>query len=663
MRKLFFAICIAFFHTVALSQNWTGNVNSDWNNPSNWTGWPLGGDDLLVDPANYTGAGASPVISSASVFVPNSLTLQNGASLQMSASLTLDEDMDLDGAGTNFLLLTGTLNVGPGNNGRMTVSDGAQVIMNNGSILADQRLIIELGGKFLMNNGTVNIGETFAIGDGNAAGNSYFNLINGSVTVGTEMSFENELGNYYPTFEMEAGSLTVNGDITWFGAIPGSGIPRFVTRGGIVDVNGSIMNLPLSSVNMNFRIEGGAQVNVNGSGIDMSRASDSLLQAGTSVLQFNGTNTWNNNGVVIHQNSGNTHFAGNTTLQGSGSYSFFSIKTLPGGTLNHVSPFMISIGLAFDNDGTFIPNNNHVKFSGVMPGAGIGGSNPVTFHQLTVDVSPELLILTPVQVKNMLFLTNGVVTSSAIPNPLTILDNANSDPGSATSFVSTSVKKIGNDAFTFPVGKGGLWKPVSISAPMSTTAEFTAEYFNSAYSNTSSLNAPLTAVSTTEYWNITQTAGSDPYQVTLYWQDASASGISCSDLSIAQWNGSAWDALPGTISGSCAGSGSGSIQSSSTTSGNGPFTFGTAPMATAVGTINQPAFRCYPNPVNTNGKLHLETSTTAKAILISDAAGRQLFSLKPDTAVSDLDIPLQPGIYFISILSGSGFEQQKLIVQ
>ena len=43
-----------------------------------------------------------------------------------------------------------------------------------------------------------------------------------------------------------------------------------------------------------------------------------------------------------------------------------------------------------------------------------------------------------------------------------------------------SVKKIGNDAFTFPLGSaddaGGYYHPLTISAPASATDAFTAKY-------------------------------------------------------------------------------------------------------------------------------------------------------------------------------------------
>ena len=50
--------------TPAASILWTGNIDDDWHNPANWScyGIPTSSTSVVVDPANLTGAGASPVI-------------------------------------------------------------------------------------------------------------------------------------------------------------------------------------------------------------------------------------------------------------------------------------------------------------------------------------------------------------------------------------------------------------------------------------------------------------------------------------------------------------------------------------------------------------------------------------------------------------------------
>ena len=65
-------------------KEWTGDVSSDWNNSSNWNGgFPSSTEHAVINPANYTGAGASPIVSAASSFRPYSLQVLNGATLTM----------------------------------------------------------------------------------------------------------------------------------------------------------------------------------------------------------------------------------------------------------------------------------------------------------------------------------------------------------------------------------------------------------------------------------------------------------------------------------------------------------------------------------------------------------------------------------------------------
>ncbi len=108
------------------------------------------------------------------------------------------------------------------------------------------------------------------------------------------------------------------------------------------------------------------------------------------------------------------------------------------------------------------------------------------------------------------------------------------------------MSKTGTTAFTFPVGSGTTYGPIGLDTP-SASSTFQAQYFPSAYTNTTSLatspTPALLAVSTVEYWNLTQTSGTASAKVALFWQNSTKSGIvsaGCSNLQQALWNGSAW---------------------------------------------------------------------------------------------------------------------------
>ena len=154
-------------------------------------------------------------------------------------------------------------------------------------------------------------------------------------------------------------------------------------------------------------------------------------------------------------------------------------------------------------------------------------------------------------------------------------DNSTASSGSNASFVNGPMRKTGDDAFVFPVGKGTKWARLGISAPSNTTDAFTAEYFDAAYSNTSSMattpSPALNNVSIMEYWDCARSVGSSAVTVTLFWENT-LSGINnySSDLVVAHWNGSAWENKGQT---SISGGITGNVTSTSNTSFS-PFTFG-----------------------------------------------------------------------------------------
>ncbi len=141
-------------------------------------------------------------------------------------------------------------------------------------------------------------------------------------------------------------------------------------------------------------------------------------------------------------------------------------------------------------------------------------------------------------------LTQGKIVSSAA-NPLILEAGATAEGASDNSFVEGPVQRFGAGNFTFPVGKGAVYKPISI-APVSATASdaFTAEYFpeNSSvnYSHTSK-DETIERISSCEHWILNRTAGSAHATVTLSWDANTACKVEVpEDLVVARWDGSKW---------------------------------------------------------------------------------------------------------------------------
>jgi len=664
MKKIIFQFLILSFTALSLNaQHWTGSVSSDWNNSANWSSWPLNGDNITIDPLTYSGAAVSPVISAASVFSPDKITIQNGAVLSIQHNLSTGDDINILGAGTQVNISSGTINVAPGNNGRFIISDGATVSISNGTLNADQRLLVELGGLFTLNGGQVNVGEVLALSDGNADGSSLLNMNGGSISIGQELAFENELGAYFPAFNMSAGTVTVNGDVVWLGTAPGSGAARLISTGGTIAISGNVLNMPASTMNLYIHAGGTSAISIGGTLIDMDQAADTLLQSGSSSITLNGTGSWNNNGIVLSE--ANTFFNGNSTLTGTGSYVFHNIAIAALKSLTHTSPATITVTGNFTNNGTFTANTNGVILAGNVPQT-IGGSVSTAFYNLAVNHSSTgITFAAPQSVSGTLDLSNGVLYTGAT-NLLTIADNATSTGGSDSSFVNGPVKKTGNDAFIFPVGKNGKWRRLAMAAPLNTSAECTVEYFDNAHSAAGPLTAPLTGVSTLEYWSVEQSVTGDPYHVELYWEDASMSGISCTDLTMAQWNGSAWVNVPATASGTCSGTGSGLLSADTLTTGNGAFTFGSTAITTGISSVEAAAqdMKVFPNPASAGAAISIIVPFAIEQITITGLDGRivlQRDDLRSGTL--QLNHPVSPGMYYVIARGKTEQSVQKLIIR
>ncbi len=139
-----------------MAQTWTGEENCDWNNPGNWSCWPLDNKQLTIDPANLCGECALPEIVNASVFIPSLITIQNGATLFIKNNLTVQEDINIFDQGTQVQFDEGSLKI-LADKGRLIIADGSALIMHNGLLSLYSPLVVEEGGKFVQSGGTVNL--------------------------------------------------------------------------------------------------------------------------------------------------------------------------------------------------------------------------------------------------------------------------------------------------------------------------------------------------------------------------------------------------------------------------------------------------------------------------------------------------------------------------
>lgn len=190
----------------------------------------------------------------------------------------------------------------------------------------------------------------------------------------------------------------------------------------------------------------------------------------------------------------------------------------------------------FINQGNFTPGTGTVSILGTGNKI-ISSGNTLNFNTLILNNSgPIVLSAALCRINSNLNFTNGVITHT---NELHFLNNATATNADVNSYVDGQVRKYGNQAFTFPLGFNGFYRPIGISAPVSNTDHFTADYNyldpSPSYTHTSK-DASIDHISRCEYWMLNRTGGSSNVTVTISW-DASSCGIdNIADLVVSRWD-------------------------------------------------------------------------------------------------------------------------------
>ncbi|MGV3612160.1 MAG: hypothetical protein ACO1N0_14470 [Fluviicola sp.] len=584
MKQHFLIFGFCFCLTPIFGQNWTGAVNSDWNNPLNWSSAPSNGNNIEIDPANYTGVMAQPVVNANSNFTPAEMLVQNGAQLTISAALNTTDRVEIVGSGTVVTMTTsGAFSlIGGGNNARLIFVDDAHLEMNGGSLSSGQRLLFELGATGTINAGTVTVGETIALVDGSPLGSSKLIQNGGTITTNAEFGFENEAGVYYPTFEQNGGTLNINGALIWLGTAPGAGKGYFRSNGGTVKVTGTIGNDPTSTMGMHLELNGSTALLENSGNAVQLLSGDSLVLMNHATWNDMNAAIWTNNGSVYAADSA-LFMTGNTVLNGTGSYQFDFLTIPTGKSLTHLSPLVMSVSGDLSILGSFNHTSNTLQLNGSKNQLVYQPSNNLMLNSLIisnaangpVDGGYGISLNTSVNISSQLQLNDGIIVCDPL-SMVKLADNATLSGGSDTTFIVGTVEKTGNDAFTFPVGTlSDRYRPLSITAPTATGTQIKVTYKHSPYSNLSPVQTPMQSVSALEYWDFTNSNAGDLVGVTVGWNNAAQSGLTdCADISLTVWNGTQWSFIPSGTSGLCNGASDGTLYSSGNLPVNGPITIG-----------------------------------------------------------------------------------------
>ena len=189
----------------------------------------------------------------------------------------------------------------------------------------------------------------------------------------------------------------------------------------------------------------------------------------------------------------------------------------------------------------------HVIFNTTVSGSSIYSSSMlISFQDVTfngIGISLEA----GVDIRHANFI-NGIVTG----NSLNFGDDAIVSGASNASYVDGWVYKSGDDPFTFPIGSGGVYGPLAISAPAGQGASVSAKYIRANASNLGPISDPgLFNISNCEYWQMN--TNENNLNVTVFWSSSSGCESSpyvsnVSDVTLAHfdYNTGKWDGHGGS---------------------------------------------------------------------------------------------------------------------
>jgi hypothetical protein len=249
-------------------------------------------------------------------------------------------------------------------------------------------------------------------------------------------------------------------------------------------------------------------------------SSPSTIWTGASSTAWENSSNWSNGiptgYVKVSIPSGTPR---NPTL--SSNAGAYDVTVQSGAALTISGSNSLTVFNQLSNQGTFTQNTSKVSMKNCTNNtnsltAGTGN----TFYDLEIINPYNLNFSGNTSVSNNLTLTSGILSPLAASDMIIIRNNASVTGGSSGSHVNGKIKKIGNSAFAFPVGKQGIYRPISITSPSVNTDEFVAEYFFANQSFGGSIPAGIWTLSGCEYWNLERIVGSSQVQVTLSWVSA-----------------------------------------------------------------------------------------------------------------------------------------------
>ncbi|MEP7264967.1 MAG: hypothetical protein ABI772_10740 [Bacteroidota bacterium] len=339
-----------------------------------------------------------------------------------------------------------------------------------------------------------------------------------------------------------------------------------------------------STFKKNFILTGPQVTLTNANSIATESGDIIVTKTGTGTNTWSGGNTFGTSGSTISITNSGT---GTLTMANSNGDVFNGnvfLKQTSSGLLSAVTNSTSSFKRNLSTEGsvasiTFGTGSGIVEMNGSSPQTISGSSTYLPIiRKLTINNNRNGVTLNvPLRIGLSLTMTSGNIYTTAT-NLLTIGTGISSVfSASDSSYIDGPLQKTGGQSFTFPVGKNGSMHLMKMSAPLSTTDQFTAEYIKADPTTAIGMakDVALNHISNCDYWTFIRNTGTSNVTVTLSWT-GSCSVTTLSDLRIARWDAvlSKWrDAGAVSTSGTIA---SGTVTTNTTTSSFGSFTLGSS---------------------------------------------------------------------------------------
>ncbi len=357
---------------------------------------------------------------------------------------------------------------------------------------------------------------------------------------------------------MNQATLSVGGNFLQSGGdfrVSNGGNSRTLSIAGDFSLSGGTLLINQGNNVSNGLIEVQGDFSLTGTGI---LTESNVNAAGTGGVIFNGAadQKYTSGGTVIGPvnftvNSGSILQMGadDTVVSGSGTFTLSS-----GATLGITSPDGIDASDPMGNIQTasrIFANDASYRYNGSVAQQ-TGDGLPTSISNLLLDNASGVTLTQSLQINGVLTFSNGILTSTTT-ELLLISDGGTVSGASGMSFVSGPVEKTGATAFVFPVGKGGIFAPIQVSASsdmMSNT--FLAEYFNG--NPIADVGADLEPGMVEEilnngYWDLAKISGpvTSAINVTLFFAGNGVAAMGdVSNLIVAHFEGGMWTTAGGT---------------------------------------------------------------------------------------------------------------------